>query len=293
MSGVREAPIEPDAFNAFEAEGWERQAAGYDDFFGPITTRLVRPLLDAAAVGPGKRVLDVASGPGYVSAKAAERGATTVGVDNAEAMISIARRSHPALDFRPGNVEDLPFSDRSFDAVVGNFIMLHLGRPERAASEFVRVLVPGGRLALTVWDVPEEARVFGVFLDAVAAAGASPPEEIPVGPSFFRFSDEHEFDHLLRGQGLDEIEVETIFFSHSEPSSDALWSGLLGGTVRTSALIFGQPGNMQREIRAAFDRMVEQYRIDDRLELPVSVKLASGLKPSAPQERVPASNDPE
>jgi SAM-dependent methyltransferase len=66
--------------------------------------------------------------------------------------------------------------------MVGNFLMLHLGRPERAAAEFVRVLAPGGRLALTVWDLPERARFLGVLLEALAAAGASPPEDIPVGP---------------------------------------------------------------------------------------------------------------
>ena len=143
---MTEARIDASAFNQFESAGWEKQALGYEDFFGPITTRLVEPLLDAAEIGEGERVLDVATGPGYVAAKAAERGATTIGLDNAEAMLSIARRLHPQLEFRRGDVEGLPFPDGSFDAVVGNFILLHLGRPERAAQEFVRVLARGGRL---------------------------------------------------------------------------------------------------------------------------------------------------
>jgi hypothetical protein len=56
------AEIDADAFNAFEAAGWEAKAAGYDHFFGAFTSRLVDPLLDAAEVGPGVRMLDVASG---------------------------------------------------------------------------------------------------------------------------------------------------------------------------------------------------------------------------------------
>jgi hypothetical protein len=159
--------------------------------------------------------------------------------------------------------------------------MLHLGRPEQAAAEFARVLADGGRLALTVWDVPERARFLGVLLDAVAAAGASPPKDIPEGPPFFRFSDDEEFARLLRGQGLGDTEVRTISFTHHESSPDALWRGLLGGTVRTSALILRQPSEMQREIRAAFDRIVNQYVVGARLELPVSVKLASARKPAA------------
>jgi SAM-dependent methyltransferase len=226
-------------------------------------------------------VLDVASGPGFVSAAVAERGASVVGVDIAEAMVAVARQRHPELEFRHGSAEALPFPDGSFDALVANFLLLHLGRPEQAAAEFARVLAPGGRLALTVWDVPEQARFLGVFLDAVAAAGASPPEDIPAGPPFFRFSDEQEFARLLGDQGLEGVEVTTIAFSHHEPSPDALWWGVLDGAVRTPALIFSQTDDIQRRIRAAFDRIVtEQYTVGAQLELPVSVKLASGRKPA-------------
>jgi SAM-dependent methyltransferase len=270
--------VDADAFNAFEAAGWEKQAPGYEDFFGPITTRLVEPLLDDAGVGRGARVLDVASGPGYVAAKAADRGASVVGVDIAEAMISLARRLYPQLEFRHGNAEALPFPDASFDALVGNFVMLHLGRPEQAAAEFGRVLAPGGRLALTVWDLPERARFLGVLVEALAVAGASPPEDLPAGPPIFRFSDDQEFARLLGDQGLGDIQVRTVSFTHTEPSSDALWRGLLGGTVRLSALILRQPRETQRQIRAAFDRIVQQYEVGARLELPVSVKLASARK---------------
>jgi ubiquinone/menaquinone biosynthesis C-methylase UbiE len=102
------AEIDAAAFNAFEAAGWEAKAAGYDEFFGAITTRLVAPLLDAAEVRAGVRLLDVASGPGYAAARAAERGASVVGVDIASAMISLASRLHPQLEFLRGDAEALP-----------------------------------------------------------------------------------------------------------------------------------------------------------------------------------------
>jgi ubiquinone/menaquinone biosynthesis C-methylase UbiE len=269
-----------DAFNAFEAAGWEQRADGYADFFGPITTQLVAPLLDAAEVGRGIRMLDIATGPGYVAAAAAERGASVVGVDVAEAMLALARQLHPQLELRHGDAEALPFSDGSFDAVVGNFVMLHLGRPEQAAAEFARVLAPGGRVALTVWSAPEQARFLGVFLDAVAAAGAEPPPDLPPGPPFFRFSDEAEFIRLLADQQLEDAQVTTISFMHTVDSPAELWRGLLGGAVRTPALIFGQTDEMQGRIRAAFDRIVQEFEVDARLQLPVSVKLASARKPA-------------
>jgi SAM-dependent methyltransferase len=272
-------PVDADAFNVFEAAGWEQRVAGYDDFFGPITTRLVAPLLDAAAVAPASRVLDVASGPGYVASVAAERQASVVGVDVSEGMIARARSLHPQLDFRQGSAEALPFEDSAFDAVVANFLMLHLGRPEQAAAEFARVLRPGGRVALTVWDAPDRARFIGVLVEAVSAAGAAPPQDMPVGPPIFRFADENEFAAVLTDQELVDVKVQTIAFSHTESSADALWSGLLGGTVRVSALILRQPAEMQRRIRAAFDDIVQPYESGRGLELPVSVKLASAGKP--------------
>jgi SAM-dependent methyltransferase len=276
---VAQDAIDPDAFNAFEATGWEERAAGYDHFFGGITGELVDPLLDAASVGAGTSVLDLATGPGYVAARAAERGASVVGVDIAGTMLSLARRMHPGLDFRKADAHELPFDEASFDAVVGNFLILHLGRPEQAVAGFARVLRPGGRLALTVWDVPERAGFLGVFLEAVAEARATAPEDIPIGPDFFRFSVDEEFDALLRDHGLEDTTVSTIAFTHRIATADELWDGLLGGTVRTSALILRQPEETRQRIRDAFDRLVGRYRRRDVLELPVSVKLAAGRKP--------------
>jgi ubiquinone/menaquinone biosynthesis C-methylase UbiE len=60
-----------------------------------VTSRLADPLLDAVGAGPGKRVLDIATGPGYVAARAAERGADPVGLDFSETMLAYTRsRSH-------------------------------------------------------------------------------------------------------------------------------------------------------------------------------------------------------
>lgn len=270
--------IDPDAFNAFEASGWETKADGYDRFVGGVTGRFVEALLDAAAVGEGTRMLDLATGPGYAAAAAAERGASVVGVDIAAAMVAVARRLHPGLEFRQADAHDLPFADASFDAVVGNFLILHLGRPERGMAEFARVLRPGCRVALTSWDYPDRARVLGVFQDAVTEAGAAPPPDLPAGPDLFRFADDHEFDALMREHGLEERTVTTIAFTHHVPSLDELWDGFLAGSLRMAVRITSQDRETQQRIRAALDRVVDEYRRDGGIDLPVSAKLASGRK---------------
>src|SRR3954470_13035727 len=177
-------------FKAFEAAGWSRRAETYGRVTGAITARFVGPLLDAARVGAGMRVLDVATGPGYVAAAAAARGAQPVGVDIAEGMLDVARRAHPQLDFRPGDAEALPFADSSFDAVVGAFVLNHLPRPEVAAGELARVLAAGGRRPLPVWGVPQRTRFIGLVREAVPAAREAPSAEPPPGPDPFRFADD-------------------------------------------------------------------------------------------------------
>jgi SAM-dependent methyltransferase len=276
---VGNPPVDPDAFDAFEAAGWEQQAAAYERFFGPITDREIEPLLAAGSIGVGTRVLDVATGPGWVAAEAAACGASVVGVDVAHTMIATARSAHPGLEFRWADAHELPFADASFDAVVGNLAIMHFSRPERAMAEFVRVLRPGGRLALTAWADPSQHRLAGVFLDAVAEARATPPADLPPGPDFFRFSDDQAFAAALRRQGLVSPTVKAITFVLPFASADELWNGMLGATVRVSALIMCQPEEVRQRIRAAFDRLAAGYRRGDVLELPVAVKLATAHKP--------------
>src|SRR5262245_2847235 len=110
-----------DAFQAFERRGWDRVAHLYDVTWAPLTTPLVPPLLDAAAVSPGQRVLDLACGPGYVAAAAAARGAEVVALDISAAMVAEARRRHPHLDVRRSAAERVELADGSFDRVLMSF----------------------------------------------------------------------------------------------------------------------------------------------------------------------------
>ena len=272
-------PVDADAFNAFEAAGWEDHAAAYDRHLTVFTRRLIDPLLDAAGVGSGTRVLDVATGPGHLAAAAAARGAVPIGVDIAASMVALAGASYPSLVFRQGDAQRLPLEDTSVDAVVGNFAIPHLGRPEQAAAEFARVLDRGGRVALTTWNAAALARHVGLVVDAVATVGAPPPAQLRAGPSFFRFADEAEFAGLLSGAGFRDIVVQTVDFRQRVSSAAEHWEAILAGSIRIGTLVTAQPEPVQAEIRAEYDRLAAVYQVaDGSLELPVSVKLAAGVR---------------
>jgi len=272
--------MDADAFRRFERTAHDEIADGYRDFFTGVTEFAVDPLLDAAACTSGMRVLDVATGPGVVAFRAANRGASSVvGVDLAPRMLQLASAAYPGIEFRLGDAEDLPIPDGSFDAVVSNFGIGHFPRPERAMAEFVRVVRSGGAVAVSWWDVPVRHRVMGIFFDAMNEAGATSPPELPTGPPLFRFSNELELSQTLRSAGLGGVVVRAFSFSHRLNSPEELWNGILGGTVRTSIGIRRQPKLMQDRIRGAFERLVQSYLVDGGISVPVAFKIASGQRP--------------
>ncbi len=128
----------------------------YEEFFVPALFGQWAPRVSqAAALSPGQHVLDVACGTG-VLAREAERlvhpdGAVT-GLDRNDGMLGVAGRLADRIEWRQGQAESLPFPDRHFDAVVSQFGLMFFEDRVVALKEMWRVLRPGGRLAVAVWD---------------------------------------------------------------------------------------------------------------------------------------------
>jgi ubiquinone/menaquinone biosynthesis C-methylase UbiE len=271
-------PIDPEGFRAFEHEGWERIPQRYHNAFASLTGQMTAPLLDAVGVTRGVQLLDVATGPGYAAAAAAERGARVIGIDFASAMVAEARRHYPMVEFREGDAEDLPFPEACFDAVIMNFGLLHLGKPERALTEAYRVLRPGGWFGFTVWAKPEEAIAFQMVLRAVESYGKL-DVQLPQGPHFFRFSDPQECHRSVKGAGFVSPTVRTIPLIWRLPSPDALFENMFEGTVRTAGLLRAQSADAIRAIRKALRQAAMPYQKGDGVELPMPAVLASAQKP--------------
>jgi ubiquinone/menaquinone biosynthesis C-methylase UbiE len=228
-------------------------------------------------VREGLRVLDVATGPGYAAAAAARRGANVVGLDFSAAMVAEARRKHPTLDFREGDAEELPFADDSFDAVVMNFGLLHVPRPERAVREAHRVLRPRGRFGFTVWAPPEQAIGLGLVLRAIQRHGdMSVP--LPPGPPFFRFSDSGECRRVLQDAGFESPHVNLVPQVWRLRSPEVLFEIMLCSTVRTAALLGAQAPHALDAIRDELRDATAAFRNGDAIELPMPSVLASAKK---------------
>lgn len=271
-------PSSLNAFRDFEQAGWERAAEFYGGAFGALTAQTAAALLDAVGAAPGMRLLDVASGPGFIAAAANARGATAIGLDFAPAMVDEARRRHPAIEFREGDAEALPFEGASFDAAVMNFGMLHLARPDEAIVEARRVLRPGGRYAFTVWAGPDQAVGFGMTLRAIEALG-NPHVPLPDGPPFFRFSDPVGTRATLEQTGFTDVEVKELPLIWRLSSAGAAFEAFSRGGVRTAAVLRAQTPDALAAIREEVTREVERYKVGGGYEMPMPAMLASCRKP--------------
>lgn len=143
----------------------------YDEFFVPALFGEWSPrLAEATAIGPNQRVLDVACGTGVMAREAGTRvrpdGAVT-GLDINDGMLAVARRKAPEIDWRQGPAEKLPFDAAAFDAVLCQFGLMFFEDRVAALKEMWRVLRPGGRLGVAVWDslenTPGYAAVTGLL----------------------------------------------------------------------------------------------------------------------------------
>jgi SAM-dependent methyltransferase len=128
-------------------------ANAYEALFVPALFGQWAPkVADAVRIRAGQRVLDVACGTGVLARELVGRGGWVAGIDPNPGMVAVARRITPAAEWHEGAAESLPFADASFDAVASQFGLMFFSERPRALREMMRVLRPGGRLAVAVWD---------------------------------------------------------------------------------------------------------------------------------------------
>ena len=268
-----------ETFYEFEHAGWQLVADSYEKFLGSLTSQTIHELLDAVDLKPGTKVLDIASGPGYVADAAAKRGANVTGVDFSSVMVSMARLRLPAISFEEGNAERLIFADNSFEAITMNFGMLHLEHPEAAFKEAFRVLSPGGKFAFSVWGLPERARGFNIVLQAIKENG-NPAVALPQGPPFFRFSDESESSREMNAANFTDVRCRQLDMEWHLNSCNDFFDAFYHGTPRTGGVLRAQTEGDLKAIKEAIFATLEQYKIGigESLVIPMQSLIVSGTK---------------
>lgn len=208
------------------AAHWGRRAAHFDEDFGhSIRTPEERAAWDrvfALAVGgrQGLDALDIGCGTGFLSLELAARGHRVTGIDFAPAMLALAKKkaveAGAAIRFEEADAENLPFAPASFDLVITRHVLWTLPHPEAAIDEWIRVLRPGGRLAV---------------IDSHAVS--------PESATSARRSDEYApvSDRLPFLMGKPQQEIETLFRAHglADVGGDPLADVILAQNQRAVA----------------------------------------------------------
>jgi SAM-dependent methyltransferase len=268
------------AFADFERTGWEDAGivAGYDEHLSVVTKQSIPALLDGAGVFARSCVLDVATGAGYAAAAAFRRGADAIGIDFSAAQISLARKRHPVVRFEQADAELLPFAPSTFDSVICAFGICHLPNPDQALREAHRVLKPGGRVAFSVWDLPERAVGVGTVYDAIRAHG-SMDVGLPTGPGFFSFSDPEHSIKVLRAAGFASPIVRQAPQVWQLDDADSIFDRIAESSVRAGIALRSQSPTAIVAIRAALRRKVSEYKRGTHFEVPMPAIVAAAIKP--------------
>ncbi|MFI1104597.1 class I SAM-dependent methyltransferase [Streptomyces melanogenes] len=246
------------AFDDSERRAWAGQADAYAQSFAKLCAYPVPVLLDAAGVREGVRVLDVGTGTGAAAALACERGAKVTAVDAEPGMLGRAALAAPEAEVRLAALPALPFAADEFDAVVGNFVLNHVGQPREALRELRRVTRPGGRIAVTIWAVPAAAGQ-ALLGRAVQGAGVTRPAHLPaLAPEDDFLRTEQGFAALLGEAGLTDVVCGTLTWDH-QTTIDEWWSGPAAGVATIGQIVTSQGPVVIAEIKNHFKSLCEEF----------------------------------
>ena len=256
----------------------ESAAAGYDRAVGHMTRQLIPPLLRAARLTPGMRVLDIATGTGIAAEAAAEvvgPSGQVVAADVSPAMVERARERLSGLPNVAFAVEDgqhLALPDEFFDAVLCNMGLMYFSDPARGLAEFRRVLRPGGRAVVSNNTTPERSLISRVLV----IIGRHVPSKAAEAARLFSLRDEGHLRALFGTAGFRDVETATETLRIEFPSFDAYFGGVEQGAGNVGQEYMALPEQVRRAVR-------EEARLDvgdtgGPIEIEVTVRFGSGRR---------------
>jgi SAM-dependent methyltransferase len=261
------------------AGGWRRWEPVFQSFTWPVALRMAA----VAQVSDGKRVLDVGCGIGdptlQVAVLVGPHG-RVLGVDLVEDMIATARERAAALglahvEFRAADVTTMESADAAFDVVLGRWSLIYLPDVRGTLGRLRRMLVPGGRIAVTAWAPPEANPWIRIPMEALAGVVPVPPPD-PRLPGLFHLSADGALADALRAAGFRDVHQERVQLSQFARDRVEFWGMLTDMTGPLAPVLAGLAESERATVLRAVSEGIERFRVGDVYRIPAQAQLAWG-----------------
>jgi ubiquinone/menaquinone biosynthesis C-methylase UbiE len=213
----------------------------YDRYLGPVLFGpYAADLVSRLNISADGSVLELACGTGIVTRRLLDRlgpKARLVATDLNESMLNYARTKfggETSVEWRQADATDLPFADRSFDAVVCQFGLMFFPDKESAMRETYRVLKPGGTFLFSVWDAIEQNDLPRTAHSVVSKFFADNPPDFYEVP--FSFHDPETISSMLSATGFNNFQSMLLPFTAIAASARDVAKGLIQGNPIITAI---------------------------------------------------------
>ena len=211
-------------------------------------------MLDEGNVDSGTRFFDAGCGGGGASLLAAQRGSIVSGLDAAATLIEVAKERVPDGDFRVGDIQELPFDDQTFDAVIAASSLQYSEDRVATLREMKRVTARGGRVVVGLWSVPNKVQYRVVFESVRNALPEPPPGKGP-----FELSGPGVLEDLIRQADMDVISTGEAECPFDYPNFETLWRANASAGPFRAAMNSVSAEKLEKAVRDA----VRPYQASD------------------------------
>lgn len=277
LEQIREQQKE--TWNKF-SPGWKKWDSLFMDFLRPMGNEIIQQL----NLKDTDIVLDVAAGtgePGLSVASKLKNGKVVI-TDLAEDMLVIARdnaaqRGITNIETRACDVCELPFADNTFDAISCRLGFMFFPDMLLAAKEMVRVLKPGGKIATSVWNVPEKNFWVTAMMGAISK-NMELPTSPPGSPGMFRCAKEGLITDLFSQAGLKNVSQIEVSGKLNCKTIDVYWSVMTEVAAPVVAALSKADDAAKEKIKAEVYRAVSQKYPDGNIQIDSSALVICGEK---------------